>query len=208
MMCSPRSTLLALALTLPIAPLLAQASPTFGLLGGITSSKVAVSGNDVTLSFGSRTGFAAGLSMQFPLGSMLAFEGDVLYAQKGVKLSDAGTTGTIKLAYIEVPLLLRYNLGNGPTRPFILGGASVGFKAGCDVTLDTGDVSASSDCDTIFDGEQKGTDIGATLGAGVAFNRFSIQARYTLGLTEAINDNDDSITNKNRAIFLLAGISF
>ncbi len=205
---SSRPTLLALAFTLPLAPIAAQMSPTFGVLGGITSSNVAVSGDDATLNFKSRTGFAAGLSMQFPLGSMLAFEGDVLYAQKGVKITGGGNTGTIKLAYIEVPLLLRYNLSNGPTRPFILGGASVGFKAGCDVTLDTGDVSASSDCKTVFDGEQKGTDFGATVGAGVAFNRLSIQARYTLGLTESVDDNNDSITNKNRAIFLLAGISF
>lgn len=208
MMWSPRSTLLALALALPVVPIMAQGSPTFGLLGGITSSKVTVTGDDLELDFDSRTGFAAGVSMQFPLGNMLAFEGDVLYAQKGVKLSNAGTTGTIKLAYIEVPLLLRYNLGNGTTRPFILGGASVGFKAGCDVTLDTGDVSASSDCETFFDGEQKGTDIGATIGAGVSFNRLSIQARYTLGLTEAVDDKDDSITNKNRTLFFLAGISF
>lgn len=206
MIWSPRATLL--ALVLPMAPLLAQGSPTFGLLGGVTSSNNTVTGGNLQLNFDSRTGFAAGVSMQLPLGSMLAFEGDVLYAQKGVKLSNAGTTGTIALAYVEVPLLLRYNLGTGTTRPFILGGASVGFKAGCDVTIDTGDISTKSDCDTVFDGEQNGTDIGATLGAGVAFNRLSVQVRYTLGLTEAVDDKNDSITNKNRALFFLAGISF
>ncbi|HET9066383.1 MAG TPA: porin family protein [Gemmatimonadales bacterium] len=205
---SQRSTLLAIALALPVAPLVAQGSPMFGLLGGITSGKVTVQGDDVGLTLGSRTGFAGGVSMRFPVGTMASIEIDGMYAQKGTKITGDGESAELKLGYIEVPVVLRYELGDASTHPFVLAGASVSLKAGCDVTAKSSGISAGFDCDDLFEGKQKSVDAGLTVGAGVAVNRFSVQARYTHGMMELFDDNDNSVTTKNRALFFLAGISF
>ncbi len=202
-----RSLAAAALLVLGAASAQAQA-PTFGVLGGLTSSKVTVDGEGISITLDSRTGFAAGLSARFPLSAMLGLEIDGMYAQKGFKISDGEDSAELKLGYLEIPVLLNYELGGSSTRPFLLGGATASIKAGCDVVATSGGVSASADCEEITDGEQNALDLGLTVGGGVAFNRFSVQARYTVGMSEIFDDNDDSVTSKNRALFLLAGFSF
>ncbi len=201
-----RLALLAFAGLLTTAvPLGAQSG--FGVLGGLTSSKVSVEGGGATLTFESRTGFAAGLSLIRPIGGGLDLELDGLYVQKGMSISEQAADASLNLAYIEVPVLLRYGIGyNSSMRPFLLGGASLAFKAGCSVSGEEGGVSVDLDCDELLGAEQESFDLGITYGAGVQFNRLSIQARYTLGLMN-IGDDED-VTSKNRTWYLLAGISF
>lgn len=194
-------------LALGLAPVAAQ-SPKIGVLGGITSSNVTVDGENVSFSLESRTAITAGLSLQFPLSPMLDLEVDALYTSKGTKISDGGDSAELKLSYIDVPVLLRYNLGTAEAKPFLLAGGSVGIKASCSIGATSGSVSASSDCIDVVQDDQKSVDLGLTFGGGVAFNRFSIQARYTLGLTDIFDDDDDSVTSKNTTLFLLAGFSF
>lgn len=200
---------LAVAALLALGTTAAQAqSPTFGLLGGLTSSKVTVDGDVISFTLDSRTGFAGGLSARFPLSPMVGLEIDAMYAQKGFKISDEGDSAELKLGYLEVPVLLALEFGDAQARPFVLAGGTVSLKAGCDVGATTGGVSASSSCEDVVDDEQKSLDLGFTVGGGVAFNRFSVQARYTVGLMDIFDDNDDSVSSKNRALFLLAGVSF
>jgi hypothetical protein len=186
----------------------AAQSPTLGLLGGLTSSEVTVDAEDISVTLDSRTGFAAGLSARFPLSPMLGLEIDGIYAEKGFKISDEGDSAELKLTYIDVPVLLNYQLGSGQARPFLLGGGSVSFQAGCSVGATSGDISASAECDEVVEMEQKSLDLGLTVGAGIGFNRFSVQARYTMGMADIFDDNDDSVTSKNKTIFLLAGFTF
>ncbi len=93
-----RITFAAVPATLALlgAPLAAQ-SPSLGLVGGITSSKVAISGDGATLTFDSRMGFAGGVSLQFPVGSGLELEVDGLYSQKGFKINTGDVSGEMKL---------------------------------------------------------------------------------------------------------------
>src|SRR5690606_13985468 len=122
------------------APLSAQGS--FGVLGGLTSSKVAVSGEGASLTFDSRIGFAIGASVRHPLSAAVNLEIDALYAQKGFELNVEDESGQLKLGYIELPVLLTYGFGYGSSvQPFLLGGVSVAFKAGCSVGGTSGGVS-------------------------------------------------------------------
>lgn len=197
------------AVAILAAPLAGQA-PSFGLIGGMTSSKIAISGNGNTLTFDSRTGFAAGGSLRLPISTAAELELNALYSQKGFKVDLEDASGEMKLGYVEVPVLLSYGFAPpaATVRPFLLGGVSLGFKAGCDLsgTGDEGTISAS--CDDFLDAEQKGVDLGITWGAGIRYNRLSAQIRYTLGMTEVFDDNDDTISTRNRTLYLLAGFSF
>ncbi len=186
----------------------AAQGPAFGVLGGLTSSKVVVSGEQISVTLDSRTGFAAGVSARMPLGAMLDLEVDGLYAQKGFKISDGGDSAELKLAYIDIPVMLSYQLGSGNVAPFLLGGGTLSIKSGCSVAATSGSVSASADCEDITGDSQKSTDLGLTVGGGLRFDRFSLQARYTFGMTDAFDDGDDTVSSKNRALFFLAGFSF
>lgn len=203
-----RNSLAIAALLLATAGAAQAQAPTFGVIGGITSSKVTVDGEGISLTLDSRTGFAGGVTARFPLSSMLGLEVDAMYAQKGFKISDGGDSAELKLGYIEVPVLLAYEIGTASARPFLLAGGTASIKAGCDVGATSGGVSASSSCEDVVESEQKSLDLGLTFGGGVAFNRFSVQARYTVGMTEIFDDEDETVTSKNRALFLLAGFSF
>lgn len=202
-----RIVALAGLLTLGLTPVAAQ-GPAFGVLGGITSSNVTIDGEVISFSLDSRTAITGGLSVQFPLGSMLALEIDALYTEKGTKISDGGDSAELKLSYIDVPVLLRYTLGTAEAKPFVLAGGSLGLKLDCKVGATSGSVSANADCTDINEDDQKGLDLGFTFGGGVAFNRFSVQARYTMSLGDIFDDNDDTVTSKNKALFLLAGFAF
>lgn len=187
------------------APVAAQGS--FGVLGGLTSSKVTLEGGGASLSFGSRTGFAAGLSLVHPLSSALDLEIDALYVQKGMSIEEEGVTAKLNLNYIEMPVLLRYGIGYGSSvQPFLLAGAAVAFKAGCSVSGENDGIAVDADCEDLLDAEQESLDIGIAFGGGLQFNRFSLQARYTLGMMSI--GNDDDITAKNRTWYFLAGFAF
>ncbi|HRP08384.1 MAG TPA: porin family protein [Gemmatimonadales bacterium] len=200
-----RLLLASLALT---APLAAQ-GPALGLLGGLTSSKVAISGGGASLTLDSRIGFAVGASLRHPLSQAFDLEIDALYAQKGFKLEVEDESGELKLGYLEVPVLLSYGIGYGSSlQPFLLGGVSVAFKAGCSVGGTSAGVSLDLDCDEVLGTDQESMDLGLTYGAGLRFERFSVQARYTMGMMTITHDEDDEVTSKNRTWYLLGGVSF
>lgn len=185
------------------APLTAQSS--FGVVGGFASSKIAISGGGVSASFSPHSGFAAGVSMATPINKDLEFAPELLYIQKGSKFVDGSESATLKLSYVELPLLFRAKFGSGETRPFIIAGPAFGVKASCKVKGSSGGTSVSTDCGT--DLEVKSTDFGVMFGAGVAHQRFSASVRYDLGLSNFAKNPDPGTSAKNRSILVLIGIS-
>jgi hypothetical protein len=203
-----RRTITALAFLIIAAGPAAAQGPAFGVLAGITSSKVAVSGDGATLTFDSRIGFSGGVSMQLPLSTMLDLEVDALYAQKGFKISAGDDSAELKLGYIEFPVMLRYAIGTASARPFLLAGGSLAFEAGCDVSGTSEGITAETSCEDLLEETQKSTEMNLVFGGGVAFDRLSITARYALGMTDIFDDDDTTVDAKNRAIFLLVGFAF
>ena len=191
------------AAALVTAPLTAQSR--FGIVGGLVSSNLTISGGGVSASFSSRTGFAGGLSMTHPISKDLEFAPELLYVQKGSKLTEGSTSFAVKLGYVELPLLFRAKFGSSATRPFVLAGPAIGVKASCKFKGSDGSTSVSADCGTDF--KVKSTDFGAMFGAGIAANRYSVSVRYDLGLSNIADGADAGSTAKNRTFLLLVGIS-
>jgi hypothetical protein len=177
-----------------------------GPVGGVN---IFTLGGSNTSGVKSRTSFYAGIALNLPLGPTFFVQPEALYAQKGAKEEDPTLgTLTLKLAYVEVPLLLGVNFGNtGSTRPRIYAGPSVGVNLSCDFEESVSGSSQSATCSSLST-TIKSLDFGVTGGAGVSipFGRatFTLDGRYTLGLTTI----SEGGTSKNRGFSVGAGIMF
>ncbi len=129
---------------------------------------------------------------------MLAFQPEVLYSMQGVKATAGdGTKLTLEIDEIQIPLLLR--LGRNGT-------VAVHFLVGPSIGIITKAKAKAHNFESDFKGELKSTDIGLLIGTGVTVNRFLMEARYTVGMTN-LND-DDSDDNKSRVFSVLVGVGF
>jgi opacity protein-like surface antigen len=185
------------------------AAPRIGVIGGVNLAKVG--GDDVDRA-GTRTGLLAGVSFTKPLSGALSLELNGLFSQKGAKDLEDGTDAALKLNYLEVPILLRYDVKTtGGVHPHFSGGVSFGYQTGCKISASEGGVSGEVSC-SLFEGEDgtdvKKFDVGLVAGAGLNFslanNRLlTVGARYNYGLSDLFED----ASVQNRAIQLYAGFS-
>jgi hypothetical protein len=180
----------------------AQKDVQFGVKGGLNLSTISTD-NDI-ICFESASGVQFGLMMKKGLGEKWAFGPEVEYSQKKTDyciedyyLGDYPTetskaaasddySGTIKLSYLNVPLMLKYyvaegfNFEAGPNVAFLLSAK--------DEYNDFGDTGE----DDIKD-ELKGIDFGVNFGLGYELEGgLNFGARYNLGLSDA-NDNKEEI---------------
>ncbi|QJR36675.1 porin family protein [Gemmatimonas groenlandica] len=185
------------------------AAPRIGVIGGVNLAKV---GGDDVDEAGTRTGLLAGVSLTKPLSGAFSLELNGLFSQKGAKDLEEGTNAALKLNYLEVPILLRYDVKTtGGVHPHFSGGVSLGYQTGCKISASDGGVSGEVSC-SLLEGEDgtdvKKFDVGLVAGAGLNFalanNRmFTVGARYNYGLSDLFED----ASVQNRAIQLYAGFS-
>lgn len=230
---SIRTTLVrsAVALTMAAGALPAQAAhrTSFGvLLGGAAAKLANVDVESADLFNGlstikNRYGFQAGVYMNRSLGTVWSVQPEVHYVQKGTRLDVGGSSPVgslaIDLAYVEVPLLVRADLGKAPWHPFLTAGPTLALRVGCDATLKSGISSLSVECKELDDNGTKRdpfetTDIGASIGAGFAGRlggrRVLMQLRYGRGFTTVVKDDGSSTgtkqSPKNSVISLVLGL--
>lgn len=204
-------TALALALVLVASQASAAAGPTvFGVKAGLSFANLGGDDNflgDDAPNSDSRTAGCLGGFVEIPINNMISFQPEMLYAMKGAKWSEGDVEATLKLSYIEVPMLFKVNIPmQGQARPFLAVGPAVAFKTSAKGELTYEDATIELDVDDV-----KGTDLGMIIGGGVGFpfmNRMAmLEARYDLGLT-TIDDSEDACDIKNRAISILVGFTF
>lgn len=187
--------------------------PTLGVLAGLDLATLG--GSDVS-NAGSRTGLSIGGFATFHVTNEFGIEPELLFTQRGAHESSGGSDITLKLDYIDVPVLARYDLHlqNSTVRPFFLAGPTFSFQISCDAEASGDGSSVSESCDDLNNQTEgafskKSFDTGATLGAGVGFPvdkkmNLSFSVRYTHGLIDTF-DNADA---KNRTWSFMAGLTF
>ena len=124
------------------------------------------------------------------------------YISKGAKNSDAGTTTTLHLNYLEVPLTAAYNheLGNGD---LVFGGLGPYFAYGIGGKIKSGSFHESSFGEN--DGGYKRFDAGLVFMAGYKMSMgLSADLTYDFGLVNIAYASTD-IGSKNRALSLNIG---
>lgn len=153
-----------------------------GARGGINFSTVASDDFD---SPDGRTSFYAGLLAEAPLSERISIQPEVFYSGQGFDINDNpdGPDTEFQLDYIQVPILLKVYLLDGLN---IHGGPQFGFKVNEEIDVDPADDGGDFNSDSIND-----FDMQLTAGAEYKFaESFFIQARYTYGFSEIIEDTD------------------
>lgn len=194
---------------------------TIGVMAGVNYATVNQDPESSDVSFGYKVGFIGGAFLGYQVNDWFSIEPQALFSQKGAKVNGKGSNssleGSVRINYIEVPVLAKFwfPVSGSQMRPFVFAGPEVEFKVSCSAEGAILAVTGSEDCDkTDNEINLKSTDFGVTGGAGIQFmaggQDVRIDARYTLGLTD-INDSSastDSRTIKNRAFAVTVGLGW
>lgn len=151
-------------------------------VGSITlQPKVGVNIADLTKLDGSdvRVGLAAGAEFEYQATDMLGISFGALYSMQGCK-SDGDENGTLKLDYINIPILANVYVAKGFAVKL---GIQPGFKVSSKMSAKAGGVSASANMDGV-----KSFDFSIPVGLSYEFNNFVIDGRYNFGLTKWADD--------------------
>jgi hypothetical protein len=218
----------------------------FGILAGMSMSDFSESGLSGALLESSgvekrrRKGGQIGAFVTFPLGRYFALQPEMHYVQKGAIFEFSGdgnfpgedpeplpfsAEATLRLAYLEIPLLARLDLGSpdAELRPFLLAGPTLALRAACQYAFEIEDLNAQFECDEsdevgveLEDSTDpvKKVDYGMMLGGGVAIRIFglpaSLQARYSRSLSSISREVSGVVAPdvRNTTFSFLVGIGF
>jgi hypothetical protein len=211
------------ALVLGTASGVSAQDMTLGLKGGVAVADLSIDEPGFpSPDLNTRSGLALGAFLDIGLGGVFSVQPEVLYVQKGTKYIDVedDVDVTIKLTYIEVPVLLKANLAPEAmgVKPSLYAGPVFSFESKCEIDGTDGTVAVTVDCNQadLFDGmevETKSMDFGGVIGGGIEIPFGSAvvvgDARYTLGFTN-INDTPMAmgVKIKNRTWAFLVGMGW
>jgi Outer membrane protein beta-barrel domain len=193
--------------SLACGALLICASPAFaqgiavGVKGGVNVATQDVTGDAGSPSSDWLTTGVVGGFVTLPISSWLDVQAEGLYAMKGLRLNVAGIKSSLKLDYLEVPVLARVRFAH---RYYAAGGPSMAFALRARARTTFNDFTTELD---VMDQVER-FDFGVAMGGGVEFGSVVVDGRYTLGLTDIDKDKTDTIATKNRTISVTAGFRF
>ena len=196
--------LLALCIVLP-----AKAQTNLGVLAGLNLANVSVDPEPEGMDLTNRTAFGFGGVLEVGLNESVALRFEPMYLQKGVETAIGEVDIEFNLAYLEVPVMLKYAFGTGDTKPYIMAGPTIGFNLSAKQKISAG---SESDEEDIKD-DISSTDFGLGFGGGVNFhtgnNSIFVEVRYNIGLTNVNDNSDDPDTEiKTKGIQIFTGIIF
>lgn len=183
----------------------AQSPVSFGLKAGLNISNL--HGSD--LEPDAKTGLLLGgvLDINLPA-APFGIESGVYYSQKGAETEDTDFTYKLKLDYIEVPVLAKFQLGPpGPITPSLSVGPYLGFNVNAEQEISGDGGSATDD----ISDEISGTEFGGIASVGLDFNlgltKLNATARYSYGFT-SVWDDSDMDSDRNAVFSIALGIMF
>jgi len=182
----------------------AQAQITAGVQVGVNSTNISLS-ESAGVNTSSNITYMAGGWVGAHLGSIIALQVEAFYTQKGADLAFTPVE-TLKIDYIEVPVILRVGIPIIPViKPYIFGGPSIAFAVSCKTQTDGGGSSIDCDDPQGQDIEIKSTDFSAIIGLGVQLSRFIIAIQYDHGFDNILVDDTSTDEANNRTWTLKGG---
>jgi hypothetical protein len=200
----------------------------FGIKGGINLGTVG--GADKSqggVDPKTKLGLAGGISYKIGLVLGLSIQPEVMYIQKGAIYEVSQSQGnmsmsqkaTLKGDYIDIPVLIKFNLPIPVFSPYIEGGVSYGIllsaKRKMEVTYTNVPGATSSSDETDVKESFIKNDLSLIVGVGFELLILDINARYVIGqkrlgkddpATTTIDENAPKVYN--RGIILTAGFRF
>ena len=200
-----KSIILAVVLLISLSVSFAQ--PYFGFRGGLNVTNVKITddeSDDVVMD--DRYGYHGGLFMQYPLGAHFIIEPALLYSQRGYERTiDVPLLEDIKeninMDYIELPLALKFdiNISDVHIQPAVA--PRVGYAIVTQYLLNEEELDFPEDPILLDYGVDFGLDI-------IFLNQFLIGARYSLGLADIYDDDNEDITTSNNGLMISLGVMF
>lgn len=166
----------------------------------------------------SRTGFLFGGLAEIGFTPMIAIQFEPMFVTgAGSELSATGGKSTLKLSYFEFPILFKFKVPvSGPVMPYVFAGPNIGFVTSSkEVDEITGVPNGTSETDLkdFVTSTNFALDFGA--GAGFAVTPLTVivlDVRYSLGLTNALNDKGKQSVGfnsvKSTGFQIVAGVMF
>jgi hypothetical protein len=160
-------------------------------------------------------GMAFGLMAELPLGeSGFAIQPEVLYVMKGGKAGfpegeaeGYDITMKVKMDYVEVPVLIKYNFPTqGTISPNLFAGPVVAFNVAAKVESEGYPVEAGEDFPSEDIENKKSVDFGIAFGGGLGLavgetGKLTFDVRYTLGLADLFDDISESEYDEDKVYF-------
>jgi len=184
----------------------AQDNIKFGVKAGLNVSDIIKGDGDNNFDTKTKLGFNAGVTVEIPLIAGLAFTPEVLYSQKGYKLTGNGYEFTQTTNFIDVPILASFKLGSAFN---IVAGPQVSFLLSTKNKFDSGLGSVEQTVDEDSDRFKKSL-VGGLIGFRYDVNeKFDIHGRYALDFQKN-NENGTENTPefRNQVFSVGVGIKF
>lgn len=185
----------------------AQDKIKFGVKAGLNLSDIIKGDGNNNFDTKVKTGFNAGVTLEIPLIAGLAFTPEVLYSQKGYKLTSSLGEFRQTTSFIDVPILASFRLGSSFN---IVAGPQVSFLLSTKNKFDNGfgtveQTNVEKDSDRF-----KKSLVGGLIGFRYDINeKFDIHGRYALDFQKN-NENGTSSTPefRNQVFSVGVGIKF
>lgn len=173
-------------------------------------------------------GFTAGLVAEIAIKNGFSFRPELNYIQKGfitqASLYDfeilgidipVGATAKTRFNHIEMPLLMKYSIGSEIAKAYFIAGPNVSYIANAhirpvanlliDFNLPRVNINLDNDIYRRFE-------ISGTIGAGGEFKagngKIFADARYTLGISNMLDNPIIDIQSKNQGFNISAGYAY
>jgi hypothetical protein len=156
--------------------------------------------------------FVVGGFITYSIDNDFAVQPEVYYTKKGYQvtrsyLGRSSDQTTLSIAYIEIPVLLKYTLApKGKTTPGFFAGPAIGFKRSGKYKIKEGSQTQDGELQNIT-----ATDYGIVIGAdwriALSSGAVLIDMRYDLGFSNIVDTNPSPVA-KNQTISILLGYSF
>lgn len=136
-----------------------------------------------------RLGLVAGAELQYQATPLFYLSAGALYSQQGCETKSEGIDGTLKMDYINIPILANLCVADGLALKI---GIQPGFLINDKVEVSANGVSAEIGLKESYraaglDADVSSLDFAIPLGVSYEINNFVLEARYNCSLSKAIS---------------------
>ena len=141
---------------------------------------------------------AAGAVFEYGVTDMFGVSAGLVYFMQGYKFSEGNVDTTVKLDYLNVPILANVYVAPGLAVKL---GVQPGFKLSSKVKMEGSGISIEGESD---DDGVKGFDLAIPVGVSYQYQNIVLDARYNWGVTKVFDDVD----SKNSVFQITLGYKF
>ena len=173
----------------------------FGAKAGLNIASISGDTDDLG-NTSARTSFHVGAVAEITISDKFAIQPELVYSTQGTKLELREADGTMKLDYLNVPVIAKFYVAEGLS---LEAGPQIGFLMSAKLKAEYGGETEETDIKDEL--EIKSVDFGLNFGAGYKLdNGLNFSARYNLGLSEI--SKNENIDSKNGVFQISVGYMF